>query len=105
MYSKPEFYKGKGWRKLPFFFVYLIVCHFHCSFIADFTSNTDFIMIRTLLAAMAAAAIAFSCSEKEEPDSQKDDSSISATTATIEDFVIDGSTTKTTYQVDLDGKK
>ena len=63
-------------------------------------------MKRTLLAAfLATAAIAFSCAEKEEPDSQKDDSLISATTATIEDFVIDGATTKTTYQVDMDGNK
>lgn len=63
-------------------------------------------MKRTLLAAfLATAVIAFSCAEKEEPDSHNDDSLISATTATIEDFVIDGTTTKTTYQVDMDGNK
>ncbi len=63
-------------------------------------------MKRTFLAAiLATAAVTFSCTEKAEPDSHKDDSPISATTATIEDFVIDGATTKTTYQVNLEGNK
>ncbi|MBO4416584.1 MAG: fimbrillin family protein [Bacteroidales bacterium] len=63
-------------------------------------------MKRILLAAfLATAAISFSCTEKVEPDPHEDDSLISGTTATIEDFVIDGAATKTTYQVNSDGNK
>ena len=56
-------------------------------------------MKRTLLAAiLATAAIAFSCSVKEEPSNLSGDALISTPSATIADFVLDGAT-KTTFSV------
>lgn len=57
-------------------------------------------MKRTLIAAiMATAAIAFSCAEREEPSDLNGDSLVSDPIATIEDFILDGTTTKTSLSI------
>ena len=57
-------------------------------------------MKRTLIAAiLATAAIAFSCAEKEEPSDLNGDALVSNPIATIEDFILDGATTKTTLSI------
>ena len=57
-------------------------------------------MKRTLLAAiLATAAIAFSCTVKDEPNTLQGDDLIFNPTATINDFILDGATTKTSFTV------
>ena len=53
---------------------------------------------KILAAILATAAIAFSCTVKDEPDTLRSDA-LSSATATVEDFVLDGAATKTTFSV------